>query len=405
MSTLEPVQQNMAVPLSALYAHERNYRQHPAAQIEKLKASLLRFGQVRSIVVQEDSEGTYTIVAGHGVAAAAQSLVDSDVSYYRQFGFLRADIIPVSWDARQIEGYLLADNQTAQLATDDEELLAQLLEEQQEAGYDLASCGADDAILAHLLEESVPATVGKSRGRIADDDGMEPDEVQTRVRPGDLWALGHHRVLCADSSLHPNIGRVLCDAQPDILHGDPPYGIHLLKKRGRLGKSKVYNPVINDDKSFDPSLYLRHAPITLLWGANHFADKLPPSPFWLVWDKQGGAKDTTFASCELAWCSDSQPARVITHIWDGFRRDSERGEERSHPNQKPVAVISWALEWLSGTSVLEPFLGSGSTLLACEHLQRICFGIEIDPGYVDVAIRRWEHQTGETASLLERMEG
>jgi ParB-like chromosome segregation protein Spo0J len=135
------LKQNKIVPLDKLTAHPRNYRRHPEAQISKLVSSLVRFGQGRSIVCQDGPQG-YLIVAGHGIVEAAKKLNYSE---------LRADILPASWNEDQITGYLLADNLHSQDADDEQELLAQLLSEQQEAGYDLASLGTDDEALRQML--------------------------------------------------------------------------------------------------------------------------------------------------------------------------------------------------------------------------------------------------------------
>lgn len=158
--TLEPVQQNILIPITSLFAHEKNYRQHPPEQITMLKASLERWGQVRSLVVTPNNDGTYTIVAGHGVVLAAQELVNAHTSYYERFGKLRADIIPQSWNRLQIEGYIAADNQLSLHATDDDQLLAQLLQEQSDAGFDLASLGTDEETLRQMLEALSDEVIG-----------------------------------------------------------------------------------------------------------------------------------------------------------------------------------------------------------------------------------------------------
>jgi ParB-like chromosome segregation protein Spo0J len=146
---MSEVKENKLVPLALLFPHERNYRAHPESQIIKLAASLERFGQVRSIVTQACENGSYTIVAGHGVVLAAERLKYSD---------LRADILPASWSQAQIEGYLVADNNLSSEAVDDDTLLATLLQEQQDAGYDLASLGSDDETLRQMLENLTPAS-------------------------------------------------------------------------------------------------------------------------------------------------------------------------------------------------------------------------------------------------------
>jgi ParB-like chromosome segregation protein Spo0J len=138
-----PIKQNKIVPVVMLYPHPRNYRQHPPSQIQKIKASLERFGQGRSIVVQGNADTTYTIVAGHGVFEAAQGLGWTE---------LRADILPPEWTDDQVTGYLVADNNLSKGASDDDELLAELLQAQSNAGYDLASLGTDAEELRQMLE-------------------------------------------------------------------------------------------------------------------------------------------------------------------------------------------------------------------------------------------------------------
>lgn len=137
-----PLKQNRIVPIDKLTAHPRNYRQHPEAQVAKLISSLVRFGQGRSIVCQDGAQG-YLIVAGHGIVEAAKKL---------DYTELRADILPANWTSEQIEGYLVADNMHSQEAEDDQEILAQLLQEQKDAGFALESLGSDDESLRQLLE-------------------------------------------------------------------------------------------------------------------------------------------------------------------------------------------------------------------------------------------------------------
>ena len=141
---------NALVPIAALHPHTRNYRKHPEAQIARIMASLQRFGQVRSVVAQEGADGRYLLVAGHGLTTAAQQLGLAE---------LRVDVIPASWSAADIEGYLVADNSTSLGAEDDLIELAQLLEEQKHAGYDLASLGFTeeglDQLLADLADEAL----------------------------------------------------------------------------------------------------------------------------------------------------------------------------------------------------------------------------------------------------------
>lgn len=137
------LKQNRVIPIDKLTPHPRNYRNHPEGQVSKLVASLVRFGQGRSIVCQDGPQG-YLIVAGHGIVEAAKKLGYTE---------LRADILPADWSPEQIEGYLIADNLHSQDAQDDEVILAQILQEQRDAGFDLASLGTDEESLRQLLEK------------------------------------------------------------------------------------------------------------------------------------------------------------------------------------------------------------------------------------------------------------
>src|SRR6266536_92579 len=137
-----PIKENRIVQIGTLTPHPRNYRVHPKHQIDQLALSLQRFGQGRSIVIQDSPEHPI-IVAGHGIVEAAQAL---------QWAELRADILPADWTDSQIEGYLIADNLHSQEASDNEELLAMLLQEQQDAGFDLRTIGTDDETLRQMLE-------------------------------------------------------------------------------------------------------------------------------------------------------------------------------------------------------------------------------------------------------------
>lgn len=150
-----------------------------------------------------------------------------------------------------------------------------------------------------------------------------------------------------------------------------------------------------DDKSFDPAPWLEF-PKLVLWGANHYASRLPDSSAWICWDKRAASGHTNdFADCEFAWTNLGGPARMFRHHWDGMMRDSERGEERIHPTQKPVALMGWCIERAGvppGGLVFDPFTGSGSTALACFRTGRRFLGCEIDERYFRAAVERLRNE-------------
>lgn len=174
---------------------------------------------------------------------------------------------------------------------------------------------------------------------------------------------------------------------------DPPYGIahpcdFASRKRGALARCNDYPDVEGDSEPFDPAPLLALDVPTVLWGANHFADKLPPSGGWLVWDKLR-PDDLDQATCELAWTNCVKGVRRFRHLWNGMMRASERGENH-HPTQKPVALFLWTLglRWMPSGSVFDPYMGSGPCGVAATQLGRPFIGCELSPDYYDVAKRR-----------------
>ena len=218
---------------------------------------------------------------------------------------------------------------------------------------------------------------------------------------------------------------------------DPPYGIDIVSNsdridnhysgpakgsiggsnpatfKGSIGAAVVckvneYAPIIGDDstdtarKNFEILRGVTRNQI--LFGGNYFADFLPPSSCWIVWDKRTG--NNSFADVELAWTSFPTHAKLYTFLWAGMAREGDKkseGRQRVHPTQKPVGLIGQILRDYSkeGDEILDPFGGSGSTLIACEKTGRICRMMELDPHYCDVIIDRWEQFTGKKAVLLD----
>lgn len=189
----------------------------------------------------------------------------------------------------------------------------------------------------------------------------------------------------------------LCADRVGAICADPPYGIAYSRGAGGGGfggKNRVTSPldgrkVIGDDKPFDPSLLLSLDVPTILWGANHYASRLPDSSRWLVWDKRRGTATNDFADCEFAWTNLSGPARCLPHMWNGGLRDSERGVPRVHQTQKAIVVMEWCLGFIpEGLTILDGYLGSGTTLVACAKMGRKGIGIELDPDYFEIACNR-----------------
>lgn len=174
---------------------------------------------------------------------------------------------------------------------------------------------------------------------------------------------------------------------------DPPYGVEIMtdmdfQRKTGTGQGKKFKPVMGNDQEFDPTPWLIGKE-QVLWGANHYAHHLPHNGRWLVWDKRCGVvPERNQADCELAWCSSYGAARMFRHVWDGFLRDSEQGQERTHPTQKPIALMEWCLGFTDCEIILDPFMGSGATGLAAVKHGRKFIGIEFEQEYFDVACER-----------------
>ena len=183
----------------------------------------------------------------------------------------------------------------------------------------------------------------------------------------------------------------------DAVVTDPPYGIGYSRGAGgggfggsrRVTSSLDGRKVIGDDQPFDPATLLALDIPAILWGANHYASRLPDASRWLVWDKRRGTAVNDFADCEFAWTNLRGPARCLPHMWNGGLRDSERGIPRVHQTQKAIIVMEWCLGFVPDAEIiLDPFMGSGTTLVACAKLGRKGVGIELDPGYFQIACER-----------------
>jgi site-specific DNA-methyltransferase (adenine-specific)/modification methylase len=180
----------------------------------------------------------------------------------------------------------------------------------------------------------------------------------------------------------------------DAVVTDPPYGVRYSPSQN---SAKAWGPktfvgsvvVQGDDVAFDPMPFLGF-PVVVLFGGNHFADKLPVSSEWVIWDKRDGLPSNDFADCEMIYTNRQGVARIFRHRWNGALRDSEKGEPRVHPTQKPLELMMWLIQryTLPGSIVFDPFMGSGTTGVACVRTGRNFIGCEIDPTYYAIAQRR-----------------
>ena len=203
---------------------------------------------------------------------------------------------------------------------------------------------------------------------------------------------------------HGDCLEIMPELEPvDMVLTDPPYGINvntdwINRRNGAWAKGD--RPIIGDDKPFNPKPFLGY-PELIFWGANHFSDKLPVSASWLIWDKRRLGTVTrgwNAPDFELAWTNLSCGARLFSHLWEGYKRDSEIGEHY-HPTQKPKILMQWCIRLSKKIGIiLDPFMGSGTTLVAAKQLNRKAIGIEIEEKYCEIAAKRIEK-----AIRLDRM--
>lgn len=387
----------LVVPIGDLHPDPRNPRRGNVAAIA---ASLRRFGQRKPVVARRDG----TVIAGNHLLAAALEL-----------GWTELAVVYVDDNDTMATAYGLADNHTADLGTYDDQTLAELLAELRDADADLlaATAWTDDDLEALLAGLAAPAPP-------ADVDDL-PDDVPAVTQPGDVWLLGRHRLTCGDSD---TLLAAVDPAAVNLVLADPPYGVGERtdregKGRGTFGKqstSSLNGPEIHsidfpevhgDDHPFNPGPLLVFKRL-VLFGANYYAGRLPPSPSWIVWDKLDGLTTEKRAvgvddnaDAELAWTNLGGPARILAHRWKGVVKASEHGQARQHPTQKPVALMARIMEWRTspGELVLDPYAGSGPVLLAGELTGRTVAAMEISPHYCDVICRRWQGASGQRPVL------
>jgi site-specific DNA-methyltransferase (adenine-specific) len=184
---------------------------------------------------------------------------------------------------------------------------------------------------------------------------------------------------------------ILPHVKADCVVTDPPYGMAYRhgSRGGNRSNGMDGHSIVGDDTPFDPAPLLALALPSILWGANHYADKLPPSRGWLIWDKRADGPQMDQSDAELAWCSFGSVARKFTRRWSGACLGGEEQRTgRVHVNQKPVDLLRWCLGFVPEGTILDPFMGSGTTLVAAKLEGRKAIGIEIEERYCEIAVKR-----------------
>jgi DNA modification methylase len=377
-------------PIDSLIPYAKNARVHDEAQIAQIAGSIKEFGFNNPVLIDKDNG----IIAGHGRVMAARKLGLTEVP----------TILLDHLNETQRKAYILADNRIAINSTWDNEMLSlELMDIKDDVSLAMLGFSVDE--LDALLNPT-QLTDG-----LTDEDAVPdvPEEPTTKL--GDIYQLGNHRLMCGDSTSIDAVEKLINNAKIDLCYTDPPYGINEKGDRSkRTGAAEGTKYIDFQDDTIDYAVEayqivegVLQVPRQVWWGANYYCHALPQSNNWFVWDKRVEEKQKdTQSDCELAWIKSKwSSVRIFRHLWKGMMKDSERGQHRVHPTQKPVALAEWSFDYFKEVNtVLDLFGGSGSTLMACEKTNRLCYMMEFEPHYCDVIIKRWEDFTGKKAVLL-----
>lgn len=384
-----------------LKAYENNPRKNEAA-VENVANSIYEFGFKVPIIIDKNK----TVVCGHTRLKAAELLKLEKVPC-----IVADDLTP-----EQIKAFRLADNKTAELAEWDFEKLDEELNELAMFDFDMSQFGFENTdVYDDLLNEQ----------KIVEDEapGVD-DETEPVCKLGDIWQLGRHRLMCGDSTKKESVKKLMGGEIAEMILSDPPYGMHLntdfsnaIGSIGSIGRKQEtrenkYDKVIGDNDDFSPELINTFfenfkCKEMFLFGADYFAELLPNKNdgSWLCWDKRKESQANAIGSeFELIWSKNKHKRRMLRHDWFGFlsSKNAKDAQHRVHPTQKPITLLADIInQWGSNcNNIVDLYGGSGSTLIACEQLNRNCFMMELDPKYCDVIIKRWEQYTGEKALKL-----
>lgn len=375
--------------LSDIVPYDGNAKKHDKRQINNVAESINQYGFVQPIVIDRDG----VIVIGHCRALAAKKLGMKEVPCV-----CVDDLTP-----EQVDALRLVDNKSNESEWDFD-LLAEELPELDLSAFDF-DWGIDDK---------------EQETEIVEDEAPEVDEENEPItKLGDIWQLGRHRLMCGDSTDKETVELLMDGKKADMVFTDPPYGIDVVQG-DKIGGDKPFGSVggnnivktnkymaIKGDETTDTArlnfeIVKELSENQIIFGGNYFTDFLPPKACWCIWDKENTGN---FADVEMAWTSFDKGAKLYRWLWNGLCRKGERaveGKSRVHPTQKPVGLIAEILKDFTKEDdiILDCFGGSGSTLIACEQIDRTCYMIEYEAYYVDVIIKRWETLTGEKAVLI-----
>ena len=388
------------ISVDKLIPYARNARTHSKEQVLQLRSSIREFGFVNPVIIDSDMN----IIAGHGriMAAKAEGLCEVPCVFVEHLT-----------DAQK-KAYIIADNKLALNAGWDEELLALEFADLQEMGFDAELTGFDEKEISDLFASGEEVTEDEF------DVDAELDK-PTHSQQGDIWHLGNHRLICGDSTKSDTYESLMQGKKANLICTDPPYGISYQGKASGIKNDKfdsddglyqfLFDAFSNmsDHLANDGSAYIFHADskgLTFRKAFDEAGFKLSGCCIW--------AKNTfTLGRSPYQWCH--EPClfgwkKSGRHQWHGDRKQStiwncdKPSRSEKHPTMKPIPLLAIPISNSTQTNgiVLEPFAGSGSTLICCEQLGRVCYAIELDEKFVDVVVNRYVSEYGASGVYVVR---
>ncbi len=387
--------------IGKLIPHARNARTHSDEQVAQLAASMREWGFTVPVLVDDGG----TLIAGHGRVLAARKLGWGEIPV----------MVAAGWSDAQKRAYMIADNRLPLNAAWDAELLAVELDDLRDLGADLKLTGFTQQELNDLI-----GTAGLAPG-LTDPDSVPPvaDPVS---RAGDLWVMGGHRLLCGDATNAEDVARVLGGDVPVLMVTDPPYGVDYdpnwrneAADKGLIAHAaRRVGIVTNDDRvDWTPAWDLSPCDVAYCWHAGRHASQVQRSleasryeiRCQLIWAKPRFAISRGHYNWQHEPCWYAV-RKGETARWKGDHSQAtlwqislDKNIDGGHSTQKPVECMSRAIRNHAAPCVYDPFLGSGTTIIAAEQLGRRCYALEIAPQYIDVSVRRWQNFTGKQATL------
>ena len=378
-----------------LIPYINNSRTHNEEQVKQICASINEFGFTNPLLIDEKDN----IIAGHGRLLASKKLNMEEVPCIVLSGLTEA----------QKKAYIIADNKLALNAGWDDELLKLELENLKELDFDISLTGFNIDELDDVL--------GEEKEVEEDDFDCTPPE-EPKAKLGDIYQLGNHRLMCGDSTNKSNIEKLLDGNKVDLLFTDPPYNMHY-SGRGIIPENERVQTMVDfDANSINWLSNTDFGSMYIFTSKDLIPDYLKIFKDWkfniLIWEKTNNPPLTMntflpdieyllyFHNGNRIWNNSLKPMEIYKKVYSSSRQEGQKEIGNVHPTMKPINLICDKLKISSNENslVLDLFGGSGSTLIACEQLNRNCYMMELSPEYVDVIINRWETFTGKKAVLL-----